>query len=253
MTASDTNARVRVALVGMGRMGRALDALADAQGFEVVARLWHGDTSNGITAAQLNGADVAIEFTQPDSALENVRQLLAAGCPVVVGTTGFRRDDGALEALVANAGVPALWAPNFSIGVQLFLRIAEDAARRLRAVTDFDAHVIETHHAAKKDAPSGTGLALAERLERGLGHSVPITSVRTGYVPGTHEIVFDAMFEQISLRHEARNRDVFARGALLAAGWLAAQRTAHLYSMSDVVDTLLADSHDSSSPSTGTS
>ncbi len=226
---------VRVALVGMGRMGHALDALAPERGLEVVARLDVTEMQRGLEKADLNGAQVAIEFTQPESAVSNAKACLALSCPVVVGTTGWLERRGELEEAVRQSKCPALWSPNFSLGVQLFLAIAEDAGRRLRGADGFDSHIIETHHAAKQDAPSGTGIALAERVKLGLGRDVPITSVRVGKVPGTHEVIFDAAFEQIHLVHEARDRRVFADGALAAARWLAAGRTAALYTMQDVI------------------
>lgn len=226
---------VKVALVGMGRMGRALDTLAPERGCEVVARLDAPEMARGITAADLAGAQVAIEFTTPESALANARALLAVGCPAVIGTTGWNARLPELEAAVAEHGRAALWSPNFSLGVQLFLAIAEDAARRARDVAGFDAHIVETHHTAKKDAPSGTGIAIGERVEAGLGRAVPISSVRVGSVPGTHEIILDAAFEQIRLVHEARDRRVFADGALAAARWLANASTPRVYTMRDVL------------------
>jgi 4-hydroxy-tetrahydrodipicolinate reductase len=229
------SASVRVALVGMGRMGRALEALAPERGCEVVARLDAPEMTRGLAVGDLGGADVAIEFTTPETALDNAEALLALGCPVVVGTTGWTAHAARLDAAVQAHGCAALWSPNFALGVQLFLAIAEDAARRAREVVGFDCHVVETHHTAKKDAPSGTGLAIAERLEVGLGHAVPITSVRVGAVPGTHEVILDAPFEQIRLVHEARDRRVFADGALAAARWLAVHRTPAVYTMRDVL------------------
>lgn len=226
---------VRVALVGMGRMGRALEALAAERDCDIVARLDAPEMARGITAADLNGAEVAIEFTTPESALTNAEALLAIGCPVVIGTTGWNGELSRLEGAVARHGCSALWSPNFSLGVQLFLAIAEDAARRVRELAGFDVHVVETHHTAKKDAPSGTGIAIGERLETGLGRTVPITSVRVGSVPGTHEVILDAAFEQITLRHEARDRRVFADGALAAARWLSTPRGAAVYTMRDVL------------------
>lgn len=226
---------VKVALVGMGRMGRALEALSVERGCEVVARLDVAEMSAGLTRDQLGGAQVAIEFTTPHTALDNAATLLSLGCPVVIGTTGWNAELPRLEALVATHRCAALWSPNFSLGVQLFLAIAEDAARRLKATTGFDAHVVETHHTAKKDAPSGTGIAIAQHVEAGLGHAVPITSVRVGSVPGTHDVIFDAPFEQILLRHEARDRRVFADGALAAARWLSTRTDAQVYTMRDVL------------------
>lgn len=230
-----SHAPVRVALVGMGKMGRALDALATDRGCTIVARLDAPEMSRGITTADLNGAQVAIEFTTPESALPNALRLLALECPVVIGTTGWTGQLAQLEAAVATHRCAALWSPNFSVGVQLFLQIAEDAARRAREVLGFDAHIVETHHTAKKDAPSGTGIAIAERVEAGLGRAVPISSVRVGSVPGTHEIILDAPFEQIRLVHEARDRRVFADGALTAARWLASATPGAVYTMRDVL------------------
>ncbi len=239
MTSADDDttrrAPIRVALIGMGRMGQAIDALAASRHCEIVARLSSADTARGISRAILNDAQVAIEFTKPDAAIGNAVACLAAQCPVVIGTTGWGGARAQLDAAVDRYQTAALHAPNFALGVQLFLAVAEDAARRWKSVTGFDAHVIETHHIAKKDAPSGTALAIAERLEDGLGHAVPVTSVRTGSVPGTHEIIFDAPFEQVRLIHEARDRRVFADGALAAARWLAHASQPAVYTMRDVV------------------
>ena len=226
---------MRVALVGMGRMGRALDALAPERGCEVVARLDAPEMARGLTVADLHGAEVAIEFTTPETALPNAMALLALGCPVVIGTTGWNAHLAQLESAVVSSRCAALWAPNFSLGVQLFLAIAEDAARRAREITGIDVHVVETHHTAKKDAPSGTGIAIAERLEAGLGRAVPVSSVRVGSVPGTHEVIMDAAFEQITLTHTARDRRVFADGALAAARWLEVPHTPTVYTMRDVL------------------
>ena len=228
---------VRVALIGMGRMGHAIDALAADRACTIVARIGSAAMSAGLTRDALNGAQVAIEFTQPDVAVDNAVACLRAGCPVVIGTTGWASRSAELERAVESTNVAALWSPNFSIGVQLFLSIAEDAARRLRQLTAFETHVVETHHSAKKDAPSGTGIAIADRLAAGLGHAVPISSVRVGSVPGTHEIIIDAPFEQIRLTHEARDRRVFADGALTAARWLAGVSEPGLYTMQHMLAT----------------
>lgn len=223
---------LRLALVGMGKMGRAVAALAPERDFAVVATLGRTAGAGAITRAALAGADVAVEFTEPASAADNVLACVAAGCPVVVGTTGWydRLPDVAAEVARRNGAV--VWAPNFSIGVNLFLRLASDAARTMTGAP-FDAHVIETHHAAKKDAPSGTAQAIVRVLSEGLGREVPVTSVRTGYVPGTHDVVFDAPFEQIRLEHAARDRRVFAEGALAAARWVVGRQG--VFTMADVL------------------
>ncbi len=224
----------RLAIIGMGRMGRAVEQLAPAHGFEVVARI---DKSEGavreVTAETLNGAEVAVEFTTAQAAPENVRVAAAARCPIVVGTTGWTAERPAVERFVQEVGGALLAAPNFSLGVAAFTLAVEAAAEAMRLAPGFDVHLIETHHAQKQDAPSGTALALAAAVAARLGRAVPITSVRTGSVPGIHELIFDAQFEQIRLVHTARDRRVFAEGALLAAKWLVGRRG--IYTLRDVL------------------
>lgn len=223
----------RIAVIGNGKMGRLIAALAGEQGVVVAAVLGRDDVSyKGITRDALGGADVAIEFTAPSSAAANVRACLAAGCAVVCGTTGWDAERAAVEDEVRQGSGALLWAPNFSLGVHLFTTIVAEAARRARAA-GFDAHLVETHHVAKKDAPSGTARLIADAAERAAGAPVPITSVRVGSVPGTHEVIFDAPFEQLRLVHEARDRRVFALGALVAARWIVGRRG--LFSLDDVV------------------
>jgi len=223
-----------VALIGMGKMGRTLAALAPERGFVVVAQLDAGMPDYpGVTKASLNGAQVAIEFTTPDAAAANVRACVVAGCPVVVGTTGWYDEMAAVSADVERAGAAMLTAPNFSIGVAVFDRVVAEAGRLFSELRTFDAHLVETHHNAKKDAPSGTAGALARTASQSLGRAIGITSVRVGSVPGTHELIFDAPFEQVRLVHEARDRRVFAEGALLAARWLVGKRG--VFTLQDVL------------------
>ena len=224
-------APLRIALVGLGKMGRAIAELAPSRGGEIVARLGRGDP---IDRTSLGGAEVAIEFTEPHAALANVRGCLAAGCPVVVGTTGWLEALPTVEREAAASGGRVLWAANFSPGVNLFLRLAAEAGRLFRDA-GFGAAIVETHHAAKKDAPSGTGIALARAAGAPFGTDIPVASVRVGHVPGTHELTFDAPFEQVRLVHEARDRRVFADGALAAARWLAGPRPRGVYTMQDVL------------------
>jgi 4-hydroxy-tetrahydrodipicolinate reductase len=222
--------RLPLALIGLGKMGQALAQLAPDRGFDVVARIGHGA---GVTRETLNHAVVAIEFTTPAAAAANVRACLAANVPVVVGTTGWYDELSSVRAETEETGGALLTAPNFSIGVAIFDRVIAEAARLFDAVPGFDRHLIETHHAAKKDAPSGTAALLARTAAGSSSKPMPITSVRTGSVPGTHEVVFDAPFEQVRLVHEARDRRVFAEGALTAARWLVGRRG--VYTMQDVL------------------
>jgi 4-hydroxy-tetrahydrodipicolinate reductase len=213
---------VRLAVIGDGKMGLAIASLASGHGFDVVALLGEAHVfPQGITTQLLEGADVAVEFTTPEVAATNVRGCIAAGCPVVCGTTGWDAERAKVEEEVRAAHGALLWSPNFSIGVHLFSRMVAHAARLVAgADAGFDAHLVETHHKQKVDAPSGTARALAARAEKAGGKPVAITSVRVGSVPGTHEVIFDGAFEQIRVVHTARDRRVFATGALAAARWL---------------------------------
>jgi len=222
----------KLAIIGMGKMGRAVADLAPDRGWTVVAQLTSREMASP-TRESLAGADVAVEFTVPSAAPANVRALVALGCPVVVGTTAWYDGFGGIRRYVEEQGGALLTAPNFSIGVNAFEHIVAEAARALRAATGFGVAEVETHHAAKKDAPSGTALTLAAAAEGTWGAPIPITSVRVGSVPGTHEFIFDAPFEQIRLTHQARDRRVFAEGALLAAGWLIGKRG--VFTMRDVI------------------
>lgn len=227
--------RIRVAVIGTGRMGRAVAELAASLGCDVVATIdsARNEGGAGITRESLGGADVAIEFTVPASAPANVRACARAGCPVVVGTTGWQAEREEVEREVLAAGGAMLAAGNFSLGANLFFAVAREAVRLVAAARGFDAHIVETHHAAKLDSPSGTALVLKREADSALGRDVPVTSVRVGSVPGTHELIFDAAFEQIRLTHDVRDRRVFAEGALVAARWLAGRRGIH--SMHDVL------------------
>lgn len=224
----------RLAIIGMGKMGHAIEQLAPERGFEVVARI---DPSGGdapaVSREALRGAEVAVEFTVPAAAPANIRAAIEAGCAVVVGTTGWYESREALERFARERKGALLVAPNFSVGVAAFTEIVRAAARALKAAPGVDAHLIETHHTAKKDAPSGTAASLERVAAQEWGRPIPITSVRTGSVPGTHEFVFDAPFEQIRIEHVARDRRVFADGALLAARWLCGKQG--VFTMQDVI------------------
>ena len=203
-------------------MGRAIDALARARGFDVVAQLGRGDmeSGRGELGDRLAAADVALEFTTPDSAASNIRLCVEAGCPVVSGTTGWFDRLPAVTTMVTERRGALMWAPNFSLGAAALELLARRAGELFAQADGFDTHVVETHHTGKLDAPSGTAIALEASLAEGLGRRSPTTSIRAGHVPGTHEVLIDGPCERIVLRHEARDRGVFAEGALRAAQWL---------------------------------
>ncbi len=229
--------QAKLAIIGDGKMGLAVRGLAVAAGFDVVAFLGEADVSSiGPTPTQLAGADVAIEFTMPTAAPANIVACARAGVPVVCGTTGWADQRSRVEDAVREAGGALFASPNFSVGVHLYSRIVAFAAAELAAIAErFDVHMVETHHVAKKDAPSGTARLLADRLQQVLGREVPITSIRTADVPGTHELVLHGPFEQIRLTHEARDRQLFAAGALTAARWVVGKKG--IFTMDDLLET----------------
>jgi 4-hydroxy-tetrahydrodipicolinate reductase len=227
---------LRVAIVGDGKMGRAVADLARERGWTVTAMLGADANEHGaaLTRERLGDTEVVIEFTEPGAAAENILAATRAGYPVVSGTTGWADQLERVTAAVVDSQGALVHAPNFSVGVNLFVALAAAAGRVMRRAAQFDAHLVETHHAAKKDAPSGTAIALERAASSELARPIPITSVRTGHVPGTHELVFDGPFEQIRLTHTARDRRVFADGALHAAEWVRGRRG--VFTMRDVLD-----------------
>jgi 4-hydroxy-tetrahydrodipicolinate reductase len=225
-----------VAVIGDGKMGQAIRQLALDKGWKVTAILGERENAGGagITARSLGNPQVAVEFTQPDAAVGNIIACLKAGVPIVVGTTGWYQSLPEVTRVAKESGMGLLWAPNFSLGVNVLIELARYAGTLMRSLEGFDAHIVETHHAAKKDAPSGTAMAIAKAASDALDRPIPTTSVRTGSVPGTHELIFDGAFEQLSLTHLARDRRVFAEGALKAADWLIGKKG--VFTMRDVLE-----------------
>jgi 4-hydroxy-tetrahydrodipicolinate reductase len=225
-----------IAVIGDGKMGQTIRQLALEKGWKVPAILGERESAggSGINARTLGDADVAVEFSQPDAAVANITASLRAGVPVVVGTTGWYDALPEVTRIAKESGTALLWSPNFSLGVNILIELARYAGTLMRPVEGFDAHIIETHHSRKKDAPSGTAIAIGKAASDALDRPIPITSVRTGSVPGTHELIFDGLFEQLSLTHVARDRRVFAEGALQAAGWLIGKKG--VFTMRDVLN-----------------
>jgi 4-hydroxy-tetrahydrodipicolinate reductase len=211
---------MKLAIIGYGKMGRLIEQLAPEYGFTIHARV---DISDDFGAAA--GADAAVEFTVPDAVASNVEKLAALHVPVVIGTTGWLKEMDRVRAAVEKNGSGMVWSPNFSIGVNVFSRLVREAARMLANEPQYGAWAWEIHHHTKKDAPSGTMIKLVEDLKAG-GYARPIdvSSSRAGAHPGTHEIGFDSAADTITLRHTARSREGFARGALKAAQWIAGKQ-----------------------------
>jgi 4-hydroxy-tetrahydrodipicolinate reductase len=206
----------KLAIVGYGKMGRMIESLAPEYGFSVHARV---DVHDDLSAAK--GADVAIEFSTPNAAVGNIETLAALGVPAVVGTTGWIPEMDRVRSAVELHGAGLVWSPNFSIGVNVFSRLVKEAARLLADEPQYGAWAWEIHHHTKKDAPSGTLIKLVNEMKSaGFDRPVDVGSNRAGAHPGTHEIGFDSAADTITLRHSARSREGFARGALKAAQWI---------------------------------
>jgi 4-hydroxy-tetrahydrodipicolinate reductase len=214
---------MNLAIIGYGRMGHLVEELAPEYGFTVPLRLDIADNAHasGISHERFRGIDAAVEFSAPTAVAENVERLASIGVNTVVGTTGWTRDMDRAKAAVEKGGIGLVWSPNFSVGVNVFMHLVSEASRRLAAYPEFGAWAWEIHHAAKKDAPSGTLLKLLEEMKKADPHrSVDVSASRAGAHPGAHEIGFDSPAETITLRHTARSREGFARGALQAARWV---------------------------------
>jgi len=216
-----------LAIVGYGKMGKLIERLAPEYGFHVRATFCSSDNSgaHGLSHETLRGIDVAVEFTTPEAAPENIRRLAFLGVNSVVGTTGWFEQVAAVREAVAQAKTGVVWAANFSVGMNIFIETVARAAALFAKHPEYEAWGWEIHHSAKKDAPSGTLKKLADEM-RAAGYTRPVSlsSNRAGAIPGTHEIGFDSAADTITLRHTARNREGFARGALQAARWIAGKK-----------------------------
>ena len=249
---------LHLAIVGWGRMGRALAAAAEARGHRIALRIdpdAPGADARSVEHADLSGIDVALEFTRAEAAPRNVHRLLEAGRPVVSGTTGWNDDLEAARTLARERGVGFLWAPNYSLGVQALFRVVDRAASLFGAIGGFAPYLVEEHHQLKRDAPSGTALRLAQSLvERTPGKTrcdvaptgaplppevVSVAWVRAGEIPGTHRLGWDGPGETVEIVHRVRDRAVFAHGAVRAAEWMVAQPGPR--TLDEMIDELLGD------------
>jgi len=218
---------MRILLVGHGKMGRMVEGLAPEYGGEVVGVIdpqspRHG---GGPNAGSWAGVDVAIDFSTAESIATNLPVLARRGINLVVGTTGWAQHEAAFRQVVSDTGIGVVVAPNFSTGVVLFDAIVAQAAKLFAAQPEFGAFLHESHHAAKKDAPSGTALLLKRSMEQaGFPRPIDVAASRAGFIPGTHTIGFDGPAETVTLTHTARDRTAFARGALGAAKWVQGKR-----------------------------
>ncbi len=212
---------MKIALIGYGAMGKIVERLAVERGHAIVSVV--DETASGVApgdvAKMLAGSDAAIDFTVAEAVRRNVEACVIAKVPVVVGTTGWNEQRHEIKDLVTLGGGAMVFGANFSIGVNLFYRIAQYAAELFAQFPEYEAFIEEQHHSRKKDAPSGTALKIKEVISRYV-NTGEIAATRAGNIPGTHRVGFDGPADQILLEHTARTRDGFALGAIMAAEWI---------------------------------
>jgi 4-hydroxy-tetrahydrodipicolinate reductase len=265
---------MKVILAGYGKMGRLLEAALGGKGHDVLAVVdpcvktggvsvppavesysTLEDALNGKPGKSLKDADVVIEFSLPGAAPGNLLFLVNEKIPVVTGTTGWYGKLPEIGKAVNAAGSSLLWSSNFSLGVNLFYRVACYAARLADPFKEYDVAGFEAHHNNKADSPSGTAKTLVEKVlgqmtrkkkavyqtldRRPEADELHFASLRAGSMPGTHSLIFDSNADTIGIKHTARNREGFASGAVLAAEWLTAEKRTGIFTMDDVLDVVL--------------
>lgn len=231
---------MKIAIVGYGKMGKIIADIAEKRGHEIVARLTETPTKEN-----LNNPDVAIEFTNPEVAFNNIKSCLENKVPVICGTTGWLDQRGEIEKIASENNTSFLYGSNFSLGVNLFFALNEKLSDLMKNFNEYHVQLEEIHHTHKKDAPSGTAISLAEgiikndqrfdawKLDETKENQLGIVAIREDEVPGTHSVFYRSDVDEIEIKHTAFSRDGFALGAVIAAEWI--QGKSGNFSMKDVL------------------
>ncbi len=230
---------MKIALIGNGKMGKLITSLAAGRGFEIVLTIDESDAdlSAKELAKKLKGVEAAIDFSTAEAVKRNVEACLMANIPLVEGTTGWNSEKENIKKCVEEKNGAFVFGANFSIGVNLFYKIAAYASELFSKFEDYEAFIEEQHHSRKRDAPSGTALKLKEIVAVNIAKDFSVSSTRAGNIPGTHRVGFDGNADQILLEHTARSREGFASGAILAAEWLVGRQG--FYEFTDVMEEIL--------------
>ena len=229
---------MNIALIGYGKMGKLVRSLAERKGNEVnvIVNKSHAELPSEQLSETLRSAHVAIDFSSAEAVRRNVEACLAARIPIVEGTTGWNEQREAIEGLVNKNGGTMVFGANFSIGVNLFYKVAERAAELFAKFPEYEVFIEEQHHSRKKDVPSGTALKVKKILERHV--QVPsVAATRAGNIPGTHRVGFDGKDDQVLLEHTARSREGFAAGAIIAAQWAVGKKG--VFEFGEVIDEII--------------
>jgi len=216
---------MRLLLIGRGRMGQLVEHLAPAHGCEIAGVITSQSPTDALATGDFGQVDAAIDFSHGTAVLSNIEQVARRRWNLVIGTTGWQTDEAAARAIAEDAGIAAMAAANFSLGMNIFRMVVEEASRLFAGQPEAGAWIHELHHRGKRDAPSGTALMLRAAMGKaGFTRTIDVSSTRAGSIPGTHTIGFDAPAETVTLTHEVRDRGVFAHGAIEAAKWLQGRR-----------------------------
>lgn len=242
---------MKLALIGYGKMGHIIEQIARSRGHEIV-KIIDIDNNSDIESAEFASADVAIEFTTPNTAADNCTRALKAGVSVVSGSTGWSDKLPEVQHLAEQLSKGMMWSSNFSIGVNIFMALNRYLARVMNKFPQYVPDMTETHHVHKLDHPSGTAVTLAEGIIAGNDRinqwveeapapsdAMIVSHIRRAEVPGIHEITWDSPIDSISIRHSAKTREGFALGAVMAAEWLASRNGVH--SMEEMMSELISD------------
>lgn len=234
---------MKLALIGNGAMGQMVTAAARKRGDDIGIVITSADKDLSVEqlSEKLGGHDAAIDFSAGAAVLKNLEACVCARVPLVEGTTGWKDDEAAAKQIVADRNGALVFGANFSIGVNLFYRLTEQAAKLFAAVEGYDPFIEEAHHKRKKDAPSGTAIKLRDIMSEHLAGNIPTSSTRAGFIPGTHRVGFDSEPDQVLLTHTARSRQGFASGALVAAHWIVGRTGT--FEFSELIDELIANWH----------
>ncbi len=233
---------MNISIIGYGKMGHEIQKFAQEKGIVIASIIDSKEKSadyRQINEKSMEGADVCIDFTKPDAAVENIRKIAELKKNIVVGTTGWYSHIDEVRRIVKENGIGLIYSPNFSIGVNVFFRVIENAAKIINRIDAYDVHGYEMHHSKKLDSPSGTAKAIEEILVKCIKRkkSVPFASIRSGSIPGTHVVGFDSSADTIELKHAARNREGFALGAIMAAEWI--QNKKGVFTINDMMDEII--------------
>ncbi len=218
------SSKIKIALIGYGKMGKEIDALCrESDAFEVVS-ISYKNIKDGLDLKGIAKSDIAIDFTSKDVVMKNIEAVAKLGKNLVVGTTGWLEEMEMAKKIVEKNKIGLIYSPNFSIGANIFFKIAEFSAKMFAKFPDYDSYGLEIHHKAKLDSPSGTALKIASKIP-----GLTFASIRSGRNPGFHEVVFDSVADSIALSHQAHSRVGFAKGALVAAEFIKNKKGVHSF------------------------